>query len=50
MTCISTAALAAFLSLIDVPVTSTATGLTVHAETGPVDYLRTKRGWCWGAL
>ena len=47
MTCISPAAMALFLNLITVPVTSTATGLIVHATEGPVEYVRTGEGFCW---
>lgn len=47
MTCISPAAMALFLNLITVPVTATENGLTVHATDGPVEYVRTRDGFCW---
>lgn len=50
MTCISAAAMALFLNSIDTDralVTSTPTGLIVHATEGPVEYVRTPQGFCW---
>ena len=50
MTCISVAAMALFLNTIDTdraPVTSTPTGLIVHATAGQVEYVRTAQGFCW---
>ena len=48
MTCISPAAMALFLNAISVPVTSTDTGLIIHATSGPVEYTRASDGFCWG--